>query len=89
MSDWSRDSPVRIRLTSSQADRLRGDWYYGQATFDAIDEETVIKTFGESQRDYVFKLIRWLGPGAELLEPREWRGALRDKLGKMADQYKD
>lgn len=87
MSEWSRESPVRIRLTVAQADRLRGDWYYGQATFELLDDQTVIMTFGESQRDYVFALLRWLGPEAELLEPCEWRQQLRDELSVMAARY--
>ena len=89
MTEWSHESPVRIRLTTARAERLRGDWYYGQATFEPIDHETAIMTFGESQRDYVFALLRWLGPDAELLEPREWREALRDELGRMATRYAD
>lgn len=87
MRDWSREAPVRIRLTPSQADRLRADWYYGQATFEPINEQAVIMTFGESQRDYVFALLRWLGPGAELMEPREWREELHDELARLAAVY--
>jgi predicted DNA-binding transcriptional regulator YafY len=87
MSEWSRESPVRIRLTDAQAERLRGDWYYGQATFEPLDDQTVIMTFGESQRDHVFALLRWLGPNAELLEPRDWRQQLRDELSAMAARY--
>jgi predicted DNA-binding transcriptional regulator YafY len=89
MAEWSQESPVRIRLTAAQAERLRSDWYYGQATFEPLDDETVIMTFGESQRDYVFALLRWLGPDAELLEPREWREALRDELSQMTVRYED
>ncbi|HEX7102281.1 MAG TPA: YafY family protein [Nitrolancea sp.] len=87
MRDWSREAPVRIRLTPAQADRLRSDWYYGQATFESIDDQTVVMTFGESRRHYVFALLRWLGQGAELLEPHEWRDELRDELSQLAAVY--
>ena len=29
-------------------------------------------TFGEDHREVVMALLRWLGPGALLLEPKEW-----------------
>ena len=35
----------------------------------------------------VLELVRWLGPGAELLEPAEWRAALKDELRAMAERY--
>jgi hypothetical protein len=46
-------------------------------------------TFGESDRSVVLELLRWLGPGAELIEPRAWRHALRDELSKMLAIYID
>ncbi len=30
-------------------------------------------TFGEQNPTIVLELLRWLGPGAELLEPHAWR----------------
>jgi hypothetical protein len=27
-------------------------------------------TYGETNREYVFELLRWLGPEAELIEPK-------------------
>ena len=38
-------------------------------------------TIGE--RDLVLSLVRWLGPGAELLTPAAWRDALREELTAM------
>jgi hypothetical protein len=35
----------------------------------------------------VLELLRWLGPGAELLDPAAWRSALRDELLAMAALY--
>jgi hypothetical protein len=32
-------------------------------------------------------MLRWLGPGAELLAPVEWRAALRADLAEMLAVY--
>jgi hypothetical protein len=31
----------------------------------------------------VLALLRWLGPGAELVAPQEWRAVLRAELAEM------
>jgi hypothetical protein len=41
-------------------------------------------TYGESDEARVFDLVRWLGPGAELIEPAAWRARLRSELRRMA-----
>jgi predicted DNA-binding transcriptional regulator YafY len=84
---WSEMAPVRIRLTRQQAERLKQDWYYRHARFDDHAGDQVVITFGESERANVLELLRWLGPGAELLEPRAWRPALRDELAMMLAAY--
>jgi predicted DNA-binding transcriptional regulator YafY len=84
MAQWSKSSPVRIRLSRTQAERLRGDWYFRFAAFEAAGDDAVVMTYGENDRAMVFELIRWLGPGAELLEPAAWRTALREELRAMA-----
>jgi predicted DNA-binding transcriptional regulator YafY len=86
MRQWTDQAPVRIRLAPAQAARLRADWYYRHAHYvETVDG--VMITFGQDQRDIVVELLRWLGPGAELLEPREWRSALRDDLLAMLAVY--
>jgi hypothetical protein len=35
----------------------------------------------------VMELMRWLGPGAELIEPAEWRSLLKRELLAMASTY--
>ncbi len=87
MKEWRRRVPVAIRLSSAQADRLRRDWYYRHAHFERIDEDTVVMTFGEGNRATVLELLRWLGPGAELLEPAAWRDAAREELRQMLACY--
>jgi predicted DNA-binding transcriptional regulator YafY len=86
MHEWSEDSPVRIRLTAAQAKRLQQDWYYHFARFESDGNGSII-TYGESQQEIVFELMRWLGPGAELLEPKEWRTTLAQQARDMAAIY--
>jgi hypothetical protein len=44
-------------------------------------------TFGQDDQEIVRELLRWLGPGAELLTPVEWRAALRAELAEMLAVY--
>jgi predicted DNA-binding transcriptional regulator YafY len=87
MTQWARSSPVRIRLSRAQAARLAQDWYFRFARFEEIAKDEVVMTYGENDPEKVFALVRWLGPGAELLEPVEWRAQLGAELGAMAQAY--
>ncbi|MCC6188512.1 MAG: WYL domain-containing protein [Anaerolineales bacterium] len=87
MAEWRRQAPVRLRLTADQAERLRRDWYYRQAEFASEAGGTVLMTYGEDDQAAVLALLRWLGPGAELLDPRAWRRAARHELEAMLRQY--
>ncbi|HZS83673.1 MAG TPA: WYL domain-containing protein [Stellaceae bacterium] len=80
MAAWARTSPVVIRMRRSQAERLAADWYFAFARFEAKEADEVVMTYGEDQPARVLELVRWLGPGAELVEPRSWRSLLRDEL---------
>lgn len=44
-------------------------------------------TFGESNHTVVLELLRWLGPGAELLSPPQWRAAVVADLNAMLAAY--
>lgn len=83
MARWAAEAPVVLSLTPGQAERLRGDWYYGHARFDPEHGGRVRMVFGEDDRAIVFALLRWLGPGARLVEPAAWRQAWRDQLALM------
>ncbi len=88
MSEWlAEPAPVRIRMTAAQADRLRQDWYYAHAHFEPGGAGHVIMSFGEGNPQIVLELVRWLGPGAELLEPPEWRAMLQAELRGMLARY--
>lgn len=87
MEAWRRNSPVRLVMTQAQAEVLRRDWYYGAALFEDAPEGRAVMTWGESDPGAVTALVRWLGPGAELLEPREWRGLLLKELRDLAEAH--
>jgi predicted DNA-binding transcriptional regulator YafY len=87
MENWIDASPVILRITSAQAAKLRLDWYYRHARFEPAGPDKVFMTFGEGRPEVVIELVRWLGPGAELLEPASWRVLLRDELEAMLSLY--
>jgi len=87
MERWIKDAPVKIRLTSRQAERLKQDWYYRYARFEPLGGDAMLMTYGEENQAFVFELLRWLGPGAELLEPQAWRATLKEELARMAAAY--
>lgn len=86
MDTWRKRAPVRLRITAEQAQRLQQDWYYRFARYEPCDDGKVIMTFGEQDAELVLALVRWLGPGAELLSPVEWRDKLRAQLEGMLQQ---
>jgi predicted DNA-binding transcriptional regulator YafY len=88
MRQWAKEAPVRVRLARQQAERLRRDWYYRWAEFESTDDGGVSMTFGEEDPQTVLELLRWLGPGAELLAPQSWRTALATQLSEMLARYR-
>jgi len=83
MERWRGECPVRIALTQAQAALLRADWYYGHANFEDLPDGRTAMGWGESSPDIVAALVRWLGPGAELLEPAAWRARIAADLEAM------
>jgi len=87
MEQWRREAPVQIRLAQAQARRLQQDWYYRHAKFEPAGEAQMVMTFGEDDCQVVLELLRWLGPGAELVAPKKWRRLVRDELRQMLAVY--
>lgn len=87
MQAWMAESPVRVLLTGAQWDRLKTDWYYQHAKYEKLPNGMVLMTFGENNRQILFDFLRWLGPGAELVEPHEWREAFKVELEQLAASY--
>lgn len=86
MAAWRERAPVRLRITTEQAERLRQDWYYRFAQYESESDGRVVVTFGERDRELVLSLVRWLGPGAEILSPSSWHATLREHLETMLRQ---
>jgi predicted DNA-binding transcriptional regulator YafY len=87
MTHWRAQAPVKIRMTAKQADRLSQDWYYAHASYEHIDDQTVMMSYGEDDIAIVMELLRWLGPGAELIEPADWRRTACEELKRMIATY--
>lgn len=87
MASWARNSPVKIRMTPAQAKRLGTDWFFGASSFARTGPDEVIMTYGEGEAANALELVRWLGPGAEILEPLEWRQQMRDELDRLRAAY--
>jgi predicted DNA-binding transcriptional regulator YafY len=88
MHVWRQEAPVKIQLTPTQAERLQQDWYYRHAHFEnSGNDGQFIMTFGEDNREVVLALLRWLGPGAILLEPEAWRQQVVEELQQMLAAY--
>jgi predicted DNA-binding transcriptional regulator YafY len=87
MVEWTKESSVSIRMTKDQALRLQHDWLYRHAQYEALSEDLMLVTMGEDEPTYFLELIRWLGPGAELIEPVAWRRLLRAELTAMLVTY--
>jgi predicted DNA-binding transcriptional regulator YafY len=89
MAQWAQETPVRIRLSRAQAERLQRDWYYQHAHFELESDDRAILSFGQDVREVVLELMRWLGPDAELLEPKAWRRSLASELRAMLVRHAD
>jgi predicted DNA-binding transcriptional regulator YafY len=87
MDSWQRQAPAVICMTRAQAERLQQDWFYQHARFEALSDDRVKMLIGEDRREVILELVRWLGPGAELLEPEAWRAELRAELQQMLAMY--
>ena len=89
MRRWVAESPepVVVRVSDEQAARLKRDWYYQHALYRDERSGGWTLQFSESDRRAVFQLVRWLGEGAELVEPHAWREALRRELAGLAALY--
>ena len=56
--------------------------------FEPLANDQILMTYGENNRDLVLDLLRWLGPGAELIEPKAWRSSIRAELEQMLAAYR-
>lgn len=88
MEAWRREAPARMAMSRSQAALLAKDWYYGRALFEE-EGGRVVMTWGEDSAEEASRLVLWLGPGAEILEPREWRRTVAEKCRALLAAHGD
>jgi len=87
MIAWAKSSPVRIRMTVEQAERLGRDWFFGFGQFARTGPDEMTMVYGEVDAAKALELVRWLGPGAELLEPAAWRARLAAEFRALSAVY--
>ncbi len=90
MRRWEKEGPGAIlRITGSQARVLTNDWYYRHAVFTPANDGTVTIRIPTTDPKQLLPLIRWLGPGAELISPDHLRGMLLEELNALAECHRD
>jgi predicted DNA-binding transcriptional regulator YafY len=88
MEAWRREAPARIAMSPAQAALLKRDWYYGRALFEE-EGGRVVMTYGENSAEEASRLVLWLGPGAEILEPRDWRETVAAKCRALLEAHSE
>ena len=88
MRRWEQEGEVSVlRVTAAQAALLRRDWYYRHALFRAPEGERVEVRIPNIDPAVILPLVRWLGPGAELVAPQDLRARLAGELASMRSLY--
>ena len=81
--------PVYAEMGRAGGFRLVEGYFLRHARFEDLPDGRAQMSFGEDDRAIVLELLRWLGPGAELIEPKAWRADLRAELAAMLAVYAD
>lgn len=88
MRRWEQEEEIaRILITANQARKLSADWYYRHAVFTPTDDGRVLVSIPSTERARILPLVRWLGPGAELIEPADLRKEIAEELAELAGLY--
>ena len=88
MRRWEQEEAIaEILITPAQAKRLSADWYYRHAVFTPAKDGRVLISIPSTDRARILPLVRWLGPGAELLGPEDLRQELAEELEALAGLY--
>ncbi len=88
MRRWEQEDKIsKIRLTARQAKRLSADWYYRHAVFTPIANGEILISIPSVDPGRILPLVRWLGPGAELLEPAHLREEIASEYAALANAH--
>jgi len=90
MRRWEQEEEIaKILITSEQARKLSADWYYRHAVFTPAADGRILVRIPSTDRARILPLVRWLGPGAELLSPAGLRLELTGELAELSALYAD
>ncbi|GAA0780215.1 YafY family transcriptional regulator [Roseibium denhamense] len=90
MRRWEQEEAIaKILITPAQARKLSADWYYRHAVFTPAGEDKILISIPSTDRGRILPLVRWLGPGAELLEPMDLRQDLAEELDALSTLYRE
>ncbi|WP_029057707.1 helix-turn-helix transcriptional regulator [Stappia stellulata] len=85
MRRWEGEGVAsEIRVSREQAAQLGRDWYYRHAFFEAEPCGGVRVRVPNVDPEVILPLVRWLGPGADLISPPDLRARLARELVEMA-----
>lgn len=88
MRRWEQDEEIaEILITAQQARKLGADWYYRHAVFTPAGDGKVKIRVPSTDRARILPLVRWLGPGAELIGPDHLRRDLAEELAGLSALY--
>lgn len=88
MRRWEQEEEIaKILITPQQALKLSADWYYRHAVFTPARDGKVLVRVPSTERARILPLVRWLGPGAELIEPADLRQELAEELSALTGIY--
>jgi len=88
MRRWEAEGErARVRITAAQAEVLGRDWYFRHAAVAADGNGGLVLTLPNADRGIVLPLVRWLGRGAELIDPAELRAELAAELAAQAGDH--
>ncbi|MES0810032.1 WYL domain-containing protein [Roseibium sp. SCPC15] len=88
MRRWEQEEQIaEILITSRQAKKLSADWYYRHAIFTPAKDGRILISIPSTERARILPLVRWLGPGAELLTPDTLRKELAEELAGLSNLY--
>ena len=88
MRRWEQEEEIaKILITARQAKKLSADWYYRHAVFTPAGDGRILVSIPSTDRARILPLVRWLGPGAELISPEGLRLDLADELAGLAALY--
>ncbi|MEO1115752.1 MAG: WYL domain-containing protein [Pseudomonadota bacterium] len=90
MRRWEQEEEIaKILITADQAKKLSADWYYRHAVFTPAGDGKILLSLPSTDRARILPLVRWLGPGAELLSPDSLRAEFAAELAALTSLYGD